>query len=808
MAIPGSAGPFLLAQLEEEGGYEIERSVRFNSADSAYLSRTPGSASNRKTWTWVGWVKRSELGNQTIFEASPGGDFYTLFWFTSSDQIQLLGDEGAGPVTIGETSAAVFRDVSAWMHVLLAVDTSQASASSRVRLYINGIEATLTKSLSPSLNYDTYVNSANAHAIAGGARAGMPYFSGYLADIHFIDGQALDPSSFGEFDTNGVWQPIDASGLTYGTNGFHLDFSDNSSNAALGTDISGNSNTWTVNNIIAAPTTVDYTGTSTYDVQGDQGDEDPSGRFRIFDGSLSTYWQYYATVDRTDPYKPTIVTLAPGISYSSSVRVYWLGYPVANRYVTMNGGSYTSVGTDAGWITLATGSGTLNSITTLYTNSGGTQSGYGQAFVSAIEVDGVILTDPQPWNTDSLVDSPVNGSQEDTGVGGEVVGNYATLNPLSSGTRALLSDGNLKVTGASGAGYNTALGTVGMSSGKWYWEQTLTSIDSADLNCGIANTSFDTTMLGADANGYGVSANNLKWNNGSSAYTTGFVNGDIVGMAFDADAGTLTFYRNGSSLGTAFTGIPAGTYFAGAGVYSPTTVSILNFGQRPFAYTAPSGFKVLCTTNLPEPTIADGSTAMDVVTYTGNGSARSITLPGGFSPDLIWTKSRSSTLFHHLYDSVRGTNSNLNSNSTSGELTGAPYNDGVTAFGSNGYSLGAFNGLNENTTTYVAWSWDAGSSTVTNTQGSITSQVRANASAGFSVVTYTGTGCQCNCGHGLGVAPSCYIVKAEERLELAVYHKYWRKLLPSVKPTECKAGPDSVFGMVQIQLLPYLVLVT
>ena len=146
---------------------------------------------------------------------------------------------------------------------------------------------------------------------------------------------------------------------------------------------------------------VDYTGTSTYDVQGAQGDEDPSERYRTFDGSLSTSWQYYGTIVRTDPYRPTIVTLASGISYSSSVRVYWGGYPDTNRNVTMNGGSYTSVGTSAGWITLATGSGTLNSITTLYTNTPnrGVQSAYGQGFVNAIEVDGVILTDPQPWNT-------------------------------------------------------------------------------------------------------------------------------------------------------------------------------------------------------------------------------------------------------------------------------------------------------------------------------------------------------------------------------------------------------------------------
>jgi hypothetical protein len=265
-----------------------------------------------------------------------------------------------------------------------------------------------------------------------------------------------------------------------------------------------------------------------------------------------------------------------------------------------------------------------------------------------------------------------------------------------------------------------------------------------------------------------VSANNLKWNNGSSAYTTGFVNGDIVGIAFDADAGTLTFYRNGSSLGTAFTGIPAGTYFAGAGVYSPTTVSILNFGQRPFAYTAPSGFKALNTANLPAPLVTKPSDVMDVLLWTGNGSSPRSFSGLSFSPDLAWMKQRSSTADHALIDTVRGPAGN----SVSSNTTDAESNIGLTvnSFDSGGFTLatGSFNFsyANTNGQTYAAWCWDAGTTTTTNTQGSISSQVRANASAGFSIVTWTGSGAVGTIGHGLNVKPGFIVVKSRTNTEI------------------------------------------
>jgi hypothetical protein len=168
---------------------------------------------------------------------------------------------------------------------------------------------------------------------------------------------------------------------------------------------------------------------------------------------------------------------------------------------------------------------------------------------------------------------------------------------------------------------------------------------------------------------------------------------------------------------------------------------------------------------------------MDVVLYTGNGytSSGTQTVSGlGFSPDLVWIKSRSFASNHALLDTIRGTNNILVSNTTDAERIDGT--DNLTSFNSDGFSLGVdsyYAYVNRNNETYAAWTWDAGSSTVTNTQGSITSQVRANPSAGFSIVTYTGNGTAgATVGHGLGIAPSLYIVKARSTagLDWGVYH--------------------------------------
>ena len=255
--IPGSANPLLLASAAGAagGGYQIERSLRFNSADSAYLSRTPSSAGNRKTWTWAGWVKRCRLsGVQTIFSATNDNyvNNYIRVSFTNGGSLEMRSTSG-----LYKETSAVLEDPSAWYHIIIAVDTTNVDSEDRARVYINGGRITSWSVNSvPPLDSTPLVNAGNIphyHNCSSVAPStyGTELGDLYLADVHFIDGQALDPTSFGEFDTNGIWQPIEYTG-TYGTNGFHLPFSNNSTAAALGTDASPQGNTWAVNNISVA----------------------------------------------------------------------------------------------------------------------------------------------------------------------------------------------------------------------------------------------------------------------------------------------------------------------------------------------------------------------------------------------------------------------------------------------------------------------------------------------------------------------------------------------------------------------------
>jgi hypothetical protein len=387
-------------------------------------------------------------------------------------------------------------------------------------------------------------------------------------------------------------------------------------------------------------------------------------------------------------------------------------------------------------------------------------------YVVGWEVNDVQLIDYRFGANDSLVDSPTNYG-EDTGAGGEVRGNYATLNPINKSSALNLLNGNLDATGLTGAA-SAASSTIALpTSGKWYCEFTNTGSPGIVYGLGISDSGRQT-----------FTNNGILWGEGSGSYyrssgvigcdgeadQTGstYATGDIISIAYDANTRKIWFAKNGTwqlsgnpasgsnEIGTLNS--PTGDYFFGFAVTDSGAVTA-NFGQRPFAYPAPSGFKTFCTTNLPEPTIADGSTAMDAVLYTGNGSTQ--TISGlNFSPDFVWVKARNVGTSHRLWDVVRGATKALVSDGTSVELTAV---NGLTSFNSDGFSVGI--NLSESAKTYVAWTWDAGSSTVTNTEGSITSQVRANASAGFSVVTYTGSGSAATVGHGLGVAPSWVIIK-------------------------------------------------
>lgn len=242
------------------GGYQIKKSLRFNSADSAYISRTFGSTGNRKTWTWSGWVKRSALSTAQVLlhTGTTNGNYFTIY--IADDNSLTLG-VWAGPFV---STTAVFRDVSAWYHVMVVMDTTQATVNDRVKIYINGTQHTSWKTNTISTYYsqntDTPVNQIQQHTVSSrNPYAADSFLNAYLAEFNFIDGQALTPSSFGKVDSaTGQWIPKKYSG-TYGTNGFYLPFDDSTSTTTLGYDRSGNSNNWTLTNFsVVAGTNNDW----------------------------------------------------------------------------------------------------------------------------------------------------------------------------------------------------------------------------------------------------------------------------------------------------------------------------------------------------------------------------------------------------------------------------------------------------------------------------------------------------------------------------------------------------------------------
>jgi hypothetical protein len=359
--------------------------------------------------------------------------------------------------------------------------------------------------------------------------------------------------------------------------------------------------------------------------------------------------------------------------------------------------------------------------------------------------------------------------------------NFAVLNPLANGA-AVPSGGNLN-QGASGANQRCN-STIMVSSGKWYFEVTLNTAGT-NTSVGIGQNNITDQYPGNDILSFVQEIDNARKgnNNTYTAYGTALTAGQVFMCAIDLTNLKLFFGSQGTWFASsdpvtgaspAFT-LTAGLYCAISRPYGGSAAISINFGQRPFTYTAPTGFVALNTYNLPDSTIVKGNTVMDATTYTGTGAIQSITNAAGFKPDLLWVKGRSRVSFHDIVDSVRGVNLALSSNSTNAEITGSF----ITSLNSNGFTLPANTTsdtyfTNVSGDTMVGWQWQAGQgSTSSNTNGSITSTVSVNASAGFSVVTYTATAATGTIGHGLGVAPSWIITarRSSGGAYWGVYHK-------------------------------------
>ena len=798
----------------ESAGYDINNSLRFRSSASAYLNRTPASAGNRQIWTWSGWVKRGTItssGDLTLFSAGTTSPSYDSFRFTN-DALQFF--QGAGATSSVQTTQ-LFRDPSAWYHIVLAVDTTQATASNRIKIYVNGNQVTALSSASyPSQNTSASINNTLVHAVGAlWITSAQQYFDGYMSEVNFIDGQALTPSSFGETDAvTGVWKAKKYTG-TYGTNGFYLPFILNNtsnhaglfngsrslsvaSNAVFGYGTSdftiegwfyfnnlntqsvvsnltngsstaphiyydsssglsyytvsairinggalqannwyhialcrsGSSTRMFVNGIQVGSTYSDSNnyGTSNPFVIGDYGS--PLSGSAQFNGNISNVRVVKGTALYTSNFVPSSLALT-AISGTSILTLQ-------NSTIVDNSGNSLSI-TNTGTVTTATA-------TPFVANIFGDNSGNNNNWVGNNINYSILGT-----TYDAMTDSPTNTSA--------TVANYCVLSPLAGDVAP--TNGNLSVSGVD----KSTLGTVGVSSGKWYFEMTCvsnvatTNLDGVGIgNCAVNNSAPDKAFYIYRSNG-----NKLQNGGSNTAYGASFTTGDVIGVAYDADAGSLVFYKNNTSQGTAFTGI-TGTMLPivyARGITSTPTLA-LNFGQRPFSYTPPTGFVALNTFNLPTPTILQGNKYMDATLYTQNGAASNVVVNNGqFKPDLVWIKNRDTAgTYNNLVDSVRGASKALYSNSTAAEGS----DNFISTFNSNGFTLNIGDSGTNNTAgrTQVAWNWQAGQgSTSSNTQGTITSTVSVNTTAGFSIVTYTGTGSAATVGHGLGVAPKMVIIK-------------------------------------------------
>jgi len=720
----GGAGSVIFGR-KGVGGYQIERSLRFNSADSAYLNRTPSSAGNRNTWTLSWWMKRTKLSNnfQTIFGVcDASATYYTQLRFGSTDKLSYQ-EKGSANGVVFETDM-VFRDTSAWYHCVFVFNNTASSNSEKARLYVNGAEITSfsTDNRSQIGSTATAWNNNVQHNISHmRPYSGSFDFDGYLADVHFIDGQALGPSNFGETNDDGIWDPKKFTG-SFGTNGFHLKFNDVSSDAALGTDSSGNSNTWTVNNLSSAQSNntdgIDNVSNITQ-VQNNGNNQTVNlanlrtmmntSTFQDADADNSTYGvrvsggkKFAVKWSNLSGLTSVSVRWQRASTYDASVRTTGTGITTATTSLT------SSRRQDTFSTSSTTGQIVFEDITSGNTNG---------FFIRAIEFKGYTGNIVYPTNvenfilgsdTDSLFDSPTDGTQSDTGAGGEVSGNYATLNAVAP-HGLTLANGNLDGSGSVIQGH--APSTIFASSGKFYCEFTLTTYQ-ADTGVGvaasIANPGED--WIGEQAYTVGYLADGRVFQSGSSTSYSSYAAGDVIGAAFDVATGKVWFHKNGTYLnsgnpaaGTGQVKTISGGYALGFTFRSVGGAGSFNFGARSFAYSAPSGFKALCTTNLPDPTIADGSYYFDTKLYTGNGS--SVTVSNvNFSPDFVWLKGRSDPDRHGLYDTVRGATKRLQSSETTAEDT----QNGVTAFNSDGFAIGNYGETNGNGRTYVGWAWNAG----------------------------------------------------------------------------------------------------
>ena len=636
-------------------GYVVAYSCRFDVAVASYLLIAPSEvAAARQTYTLSAWIKRGNLGKiqNALGCSNAAGSIFSYALMASNTPTDQMGtsNSSTGSVTVNlyQTNWYI-RDPSAWYHLMLSVDTTKADEDSRVRLFYNGILVTgYTTDTQPSLNSSMQMNRSGITigvGRLGDFASASEQFDGYLSQVAMVSELALEPTDFGEFDSYGVWRPIDITELDYsGANSFLLDFADSS---ALGNDVSGEDN--------------DLTSTGL--ASDDQVIDTPTKNYPTFASNM-------------------------GRNFAS-----------AGDASTLTNGNLDIVGAESA--------------------------------VSICDVNFAPL-DSGKWYFTWIHDAR-NNMNNDMGITNDL--NRAIQNGTASGG----------YTGDAGA---VLVGLEGSNQ---------MSVQSADFT--NITATFPVTSTTSDQTVMAVDIDNLKlW--------AGF---------WDASEDDLYWLANDGSWSSANVDVPGtgssetcaitGTGFTFFSQNYATRGGSVDFGSINGGIlgniTTPSGFKEVNTSNLPAPTVRDGTAKFQTTLYTGNGSVRNIdqTENSTFQPDFVWIKNRSAADDHMAIDAARGVTKQINPDGSDVEVINA---NGLTSFDSDGFGLGTgAGGYNDDTESFVAWQWLAGGGAgSSNTDGSInTTTTTVSTTAGISIGTYTGTGSNATIGHGLGVAPDMVIVK-------------------------------------------------
>jgi len=758
--------------------HTVGNSVILDSGDTANFSRTNATPTDLNKWTYSTWVKRGKLGvRQTwglsVFTSSTAAAMQFHNYGSGSFDTITVSDEGVSGTSAVLRTNEVFLDAHAWYHFVNIYDTDNSNEDLRFRLFVNGVEVTtFATNTIPSSGATSAINTGGATQYLGRQAGSSNYGDGYIAEAVFCDGQAYEPENFGEWN-NGVWRPKDPSGLTFGDNGFYLDFADSS---ALGNDISGNNNDFTANNLAAGdqstdtPTNNQCILTPLYkssDITLSQGNLKATGDGQNYDLAISSM-----AIPESGKWACEF-TVSADATFPATLNFYLVG-------VTKMGDNNTTAGSASGYyLNIGTGE-IIKGSSTIVVDTGGPYNG---VFRIEYDADNDTIT---IFDDDTEVFPASTGASNTVGLSGEDslhfgVGSYLRSKATFSNLSGTPSSGFKELSPAN-------LDTPTIEDSSKYFQTVLYQGTGAVRSVDQGGASYFNKYGSGDRSNIIVASGN----GGSYSPAAGdnLINGNLTdgpGITSYADdmnfkfqfeeavhitEATIYFQSAGGNLGTwkwqgsnddsTYTDISSNEDLTSAAV---TNVITLDSIGATATYTFYRLIKVSGGTN---------STQWEEFNFKVKPVASESTSDRStFQPDLVWLKNRSQADTHALFDAGQGVTKYFASDSSALQVTNS---NSLTSFDSDGFSLGTgANGFNDLGEYFASWLWKAGGGAgSSNEDGSInTTSTSVDQTSGISISIYTGNATSgATVGHGLGVTPQMLIIKPLDAGELvAMYHE-------------------------------------